>query len=142
LLIVEFIVQIINVFLLLVTLDSRATFVPLVSSLALRATLVPFLALILIAGTADREGALIAGDKNVTGGRNANRVATNLADLAIHALHWLSRGGGVAVVADHDELVAVVRARHHPLVRRHLCAPSALHAFNSDDGDRSARAGL
>jgi hypothetical protein len=66
------------------------TFVPLVSSLALRATLVPFLALILIARTADREGALIAGDKNVAGGRNANRVATNLADLAIHALHWLS----------------------------------------------------
>jgi hypothetical protein len=47
------------------------------------------------------------------------------------------RGGGVAVVADHDELVAVVRARHHALVRRHLCAPPALHAFDSDDGDRS-----
>jgi hypothetical protein len=66
------------------------TFVPLVSSLALRATLVPFLALILIARTADREGALIAGDKNVAGGRNANGVTANLADLAIHTLHWLS----------------------------------------------------
>ena len=30
------------------------------------------------------------------------------------------RGGRVAVVSDHDELVAVVRARHHPLVGRHL----------------------
>jgi hypothetical protein len=64
--------------------------VPLVSSLALGAALVPFLALVLVARAADREGALIAGNKDVAGGRDANSVATNLADLTIHTLPWLS----------------------------------------------------
>jgi hypothetical protein len=64
--------------------------VPLVSSLALRAALVPFLALILVARAADREGTLVAGNKDITGGSNTNRVTTNLADLPIHTFHRLS----------------------------------------------------
>jgi hypothetical protein len=68
LLIVEFIVNVINIFFLLITLNSRATFLSLVSSLALRAALVPLLALILIARAADREGTLIAGNKDITSG--------------------------------------------------------------------------
>ena len=46
----------------------KPTFLSLVSSLALRAALVPLLALILIARAADREGTLIAGNKDITGG--------------------------------------------------------------------------
>jgi hypothetical protein len=43
----------------------KPTFLPLVSSLALRAALVPLLALILVARAADREGTLIAGNKDI-----------------------------------------------------------------------------
>ena len=46
----------------------KPTFLSLVSSLALRAALVPLLALILIARAADREGTLIAGNKDITSG--------------------------------------------------------------------------
>jgi len=46
----------------------KPTFLSLVSSLALRAALVPLLALVLIARAADREGTLIAGNKDITGG--------------------------------------------------------------------------
>jgi hypothetical protein len=46
----------------------KPTFLSLVSSLALRAALVPLLALVLIARAADREGTLIAGNKDITSG--------------------------------------------------------------------------
>jgi hypothetical protein len=55
-----------------------------------------------------------------------------------HAGAHTYRGGGIAVVADHDELVVVVRARHHPLVRRHLCflPGSHLHQRATTETDR------
>jgi hypothetical protein len=58
----------------------KQTFQPLVSGLALRAALVPFLALVLVARAADWERTLVAGNKDVTSGRNAYGVAAYLAD--------------------------------------------------------------
>jgi hypothetical protein len=53
--------------LIMVSDTRKPTFLSLVSSLALGAALVP-LALILIAWAADREGTLIAGNKDITSG--------------------------------------------------------------------------
>jgi hypothetical protein len=58
----------------------KQTFEPLVSSLALRATLVPFLALVLVARAADWERTLVAGNKDIASCRNSNGVAAYLAD--------------------------------------------------------------
>jgi hypothetical protein len=58
----------------------KQTFEPLVSSLALRAALVPFLALVLVARAADREGALVAGNEYIAGGRDPDGVPAYLAD--------------------------------------------------------------
>jgi hypothetical protein len=58
----------------------KQTFEPLVSSLALRAALVPFLALVLVARAADREGALVAGNEDIAGGRDPDSVPAYLAD--------------------------------------------------------------
>jgi hypothetical protein len=129
LLVVELVVEIINVFFLLISLNPGATFEPLVSGLALRAALVPFLALVLVARAADREGALVAGNEDIAGGRDPDGVPAYLADS--RSFWLLTRRGRVAVVANRDELVAVVRARDHPRVGRHVAPPS-----DAGDGGR------
>jgi hypothetical protein len=75
----------------------KQTFQPLVSGLALRAALVPFLALVLVARAADWERTLVAGNKDVTSGHNADGVATYLADshtFRLVTLHQQDRKKG------------------------------------------------
>jgi hypothetical protein len=67
------------------------TFVTFVSGLALRAWLVSIIALVIIAGAADRECTFIASYKELTLGGQANIIPTDLTNVAIDMLQrfWL-----------------------------------------------------
>jgi hypothetical protein len=72
-----------------VCFTKKQTFVPLVSSLALRAALIPLLALVLIAWPTNWECTLIARNKDITHSRDPDSVTADLTCLIIHVLQLL-----------------------------------------------------
>lgn len=66
--------------------QDKLTFQPLIPSFALRTRLVPIFSLVFITRPTNREGTLIASDKDVTRSCKSNSIATNLTYLAIQML--------------------------------------------------------
>lgn len=116
----------------------------LVAGLALGAVLGALAALVLVAGAAHGETALIAGDEEVAVDREPHLIAANLAHLPAQRPQRL----GLLVAADEHELVAVVRAGHQPGARLHRAAPppwrvhgSLAAAMAQGERDKCARTG-
>jgi hypothetical protein len=118
---VELVLQVVDAVLFLVSRDARAPLEALEARLALRAVLRALPALVLVAVPADWEGALVAGDEALAVGGEADAVAANLAHLAVLAIRRL--GPWLAVAADDDELVPVVRAGDQPGAGLHPSNP-------------------
>ena len=64
----------------------KLTFVSLISGLALRTGLISIIPLVLITSPANWEGALVASNKDITAGCEANSISTYLTYLAIQLL--------------------------------------------------------
>ena len=98
----------------------------LVLGLALRARLCAVLALVLVAGAADGEAALVAGDEEVAVHRAPDLVAAYLAHLPAQRAQRL----GLLVPPDQHQLVPVVRPGHQPGARLHgLRSPAGTAAL-------------
>jgi len=96
----------------------------LVSGLALGAVLRALPALVLVAGPAHGEAALVAGDEEVAVHREPDLVAAYLAHLPAQRPQRL----GVLVAPDQHQLVPVVRPGHQPgagLHRARAAAPTS-----------------
>jgi hypothetical protein len=119
---VELVLQVVDAVLLLIPRDTRAPLEALEAGFALRAVLRALAALVLVAVPADGEGALVAGDEGLAVGVEPHVVAANLAHLPVLLVHRLRPW--LAIAADDDELVPVVRAGDQPGAGLHPPRPT------------------
>lgn len=114
--VVEFIFEIVHIFLFFVPNNSGTSFVAPISCLALRASLIPVLALVFVARSAHWESTFVASHEQFPVGGNPDIVAADLADLAAQ---MLQRSGCVRFRSDDNELVTFMGARDETCVSFH-----------------------
>nr|GMC51343.1 hypothetical protein Iba_chr01cCG5370 [Ipomoea batatas] len=116
--IIELIVKVVNILLIIITINSRLTFKPLVSGLALGACLVPIFTLILITRPTNRKGTLITRNKYITISSHPNSITTDLTYLTIQILQGLRLT--IRIMADPNQLIPLVRSSNQPSTCLHF----------------------
>ena len=115
----ELALEVVDAVLVLVAGDAGAPFQAPVPRPALRARLRALPALVLVAGAADREGALVAGHEGLPVEAHPDVVPAYLARRLRPPRRRRAAGAPAGLAADHHQLVPVVRAGHQPRARLH-----------------------
>jgi hypothetical protein len=124
--VVEFIVKVVGVFLFIVPFHSRTPFVAIVPSPALRTGLRPVLAFILVTRAADWKPTLVTSGKELAFQSHAHIIPADLADVAVHIAQRLHR----PICRYDNELIPLVGSSDQARISLHcLKAPNFTRAW-------------